>query len=318
MADDATRRLDAARTRSATDTRLPSTAHEPENTVNRPIVVGFDGSPESLAATDWAALEASRRRLPLELLQAWPWPKTDVLGTADAITWSRHRLGAKEATLHAELAGLEVTSAHVPHDPAEALEAAGRGATMLVLGSRGLSTLQGFLVGSVSQEVLGRATCPVVLVRVREDGPEADAQTQDVLIGLDVRQPADDVLAFAFEAAALRSARLRAVHAWAPPVGSEYMAFAAIGGAEKELSAAASTQLADTLTPWRTRYPQVDARSDLVRGNAADVVVDASATAGLVVLGRRSRRLPLGPHLGPVVHAAIHHVRCPVVIVPHH
>lgn len=286
--------------------------------MNGPIVVGFDGSSESLAATGWAAREALRRRLPLELLQAWPWPRTDVLGTADAITWSRQRLAAKEAELRAEPAGVEVTSAHVPHDPAEALEAAGHRATMLVLGSRGLSTLRGFLVGSVSQEVLGRATCPVVLVRAVEGGTETTAdEATDVLVGLDLRYPADDVLSFAFEAAALHSARLRAVHAWTPPAGSEYMAFDAISGTEKDLSAVESAQLADALVPWRARHPQVEVVSALERGNAADVVVGASATAGLVVLGRRGRRLPLGPHLGPVAHAAIHHVRCPVAIVPH-
>ncbi|WP_406209274.1 universal stress protein [Kitasatospora sp. NBC_01560] len=136
-------------------------------------------------------------------------------------------------------------------------------------------------------------------------------------MGVDVRQPADDVLAFAFEAAARRSVPLRAVHAWAPPIGSEYMAYDAIRGVEKDLSAAESTQSADALAPWRSRYPQVDVKSDLVRGNAADVVVEASAAASLVVLGRHGRRLPLGPHLGPVAHAAIHHVRCPVAIVPH-
>ncbi|MCX4672375.1 universal stress protein [Streptomyces sp. NBC_01381] len=37
----------------------------------RSIVVGLDGSPESISAADWAAREAVRRGLPLRLVHAW-------------------------------------------------------------------------------------------------------------------------------------------------------------------------------------------------------------------------------------------------------
>ncbi|WBP84626.1 universal stress protein [Kitasatospora cathayae] len=57
--------------------------------------------------------------------------------------------------------------------------------------------------------------------------------------------------------------------------------------------------------------------ADLVRGHTAAVLVDTAATARLLVVGRRTRWLPLGTHLGPVAHAAIHHVHCPVEVVPH-
>ncbi|WP_183107302.1 universal stress protein [Streptomyces sp. 1114.5] len=43
----------------------------------------------------------------------------------------------------------------------------------------------------------------------------------------------------------------------------------------------------------------------------------AAQTARLLVLDRRIRGMPLGAHLGPVAHAAIHHVDRPVAIVPH-
>ncbi|MFI9004260.1 universal stress protein [Streptomyces sp. NPDC053541] len=51
-------------------------------------------------------------------------------------------------------------------------------------------------------------------------------------------------------------------------------------------------------------------------GPAAYHLVEASQDADLVIVGRRTRRVPVGPHLGHVAHAVIHHGRAPVVVVP--
>ncbi|MFE6051432.1 universal stress protein [Kitasatospora sp. NPDC056446] len=276
-----------------------------------PVVVGFDGSPESVAATAWAAREARRRDCPLELLQAWPRPERTAADGDHARQQSLERLSARAAELRSTVE-VTVASSQVPGAPAEALEAAARTAALLVLGSRGLGAVRGFLVGSVSQEVLRRAACPVVLVRAGEDRPDGP-----VLVGVDLAHPMDDVLAFAFDAAARRSAPLRVVHVWSPPVGSEYMAFEAIGSLSGELSAAERTGFTELLEPWRARCPGVAVTADLVRGAPAVALVDAAADARLLVVGRRARRTLLGTHLGPVAHAAIHHVRTPVALVPH-
>ncbi|MEU3568524.1 universal stress protein [Kitasatospora sp. NPDC036755] len=277
-----------------------------------PVVAGFDGSPESLAATEWAAREARRRACPLDLLEAWPWPHRDVVGSEETYRHALDRLEHRAEELRPLAGDGPVTSAIVPTDPAEALEAAGNSASLLVLGSRGLGPVRGFLVGSVSQEVLRRASCPVVLVRaepVESDGP--------VLVGLDLTHAMDDVLAFAFDAAARRGAPLRVVHIWAPPVATEYMALQAVGGLKGELSAVERTRFAEQLDPWRERHPEVSVTADLIQGSRSVALVDAAAGARLLVVGRRIRRTLLGAHLGPVAHAAIHHVVCPVALVPH-
>ncbi|MGE7435752.1 MULTISPECIES: universal stress protein [Kitasatospora] len=297
--------------------------------MNGPIVVGFDGSPESTAATDWAAREAQRRRLPLELLQAWPWQHGQPLGSEEAKRWGKQQLARKEAELGALLSGVEVTAAHIPGGvPAEVLATAGRNATMLVLGSRGLSALRGFLVGSVSQEVLARAGCPVVLVRAgitaadehpaspEAAAPPADAPYREVALGLDTKHPCDEVLAFAFEAASVRSAPLRVVRAWGPPSGTEYLAFGSIGGLEKDLARIEHDTVERRLAPWRERYPQVEVLTTVALGNAAVTLLEETPQAGLLVIGRRTRRAPIGSHLGPAAHAVIHHARCPVAVVP--
>ncbi|MFD0345910.1 universal stress protein [Kitasatospora aburaviensis] len=54
-----------------------------------------------------------------------------------------------------------------------------------------------------------------------------------------------------------------------------------------------------------------------VRLGPARAVVEASATAELVVIGRRRRPHDLGPRLGRVAHAVLHHAHAPVAVVPH-
>ncbi|GAA1222111.1 universal stress protein [Kitasatospora nipponensis] len=298
-----------------------------EDIVQGPIVVGFDGSPESAAAAEWAAREAARRGLPLELVQAWPWPPSHVLGSESAVSWGRARLTSKEVALHAMFSRVEVSAAHLPGAPVAVLETAGKHATVLVLGSRGMGTAQGFLVGSVGQEVLGRADCPVVLVRAGETAADehvptaagrdpADTPYREVALGLDLRHPCDPVLAFAFEAAALRSAPLRVIHAWGSSLVGEYMALGATAGLAVRVEQSEKEALSSTLRPWRERYPQVEVLPRSVLGSTAPALLDAAARAGLLVVGRRSRRAPLGPHLGSVTHAAVHHASCPVAVVP--
>ncbi|CAM5728804.1 Universal stress protein OS=Streptomyces tendae OX=1932 GN=GUR47_03375 PE=3 SV=1 [Streptomyces tendae] len=92
---------------------------------------------------------------------------------------------------------------------AVALVRAAEDADPLVLGSRGLGRVAGLLTGSVSLGVVARATRPVVLVRPDAGG---DAR-RDVVVGVDVIGTCDELLAYAFEAARRRRARLRALHA---------------------------------------------------------------------------------------------------------
>ncbi|MGC0314488.1 universal stress protein [Kitasatospora acidiphila] len=286
------------------------------------VIAGFDGSDASRAAVAWAAREAPRRELPLEILQAWPWGPGRPLGTGQAERWGREQLAAQAVAIRSRFPGLEVRATHVPDDAVGVLEAASDRAAVLVLGARGLGALRGFLVGSVSQQVLGSATCPVVLVRAPSDltdGPRSDGNAErGLVVGLDLAHPCQEVLAFAFETAALRGTPLTVVHAWGPPAGTEYMHFGAIGGLEDELAEPERRALEEAVMPWLERYPDLAAATALLRGHAGLTLVDAAATAELLVIGARHRRSPVGAHLGPVAHAVIHHVRCPVAVVPYH
>ncbi|WP_328958469.1 universal stress protein [Kitasatospora purpeofusca] len=282
------------------------------------VVVGVDGSPESLAALDWAAEEAAGRGAVLKVVLAWPSVVTplSVLGAVDlAHRQAEVTLREAELRVRERWPELEVVAVQVPHDPVRALvEEAG--AETLVLGSRGLGAVAGFLVGSVSRRVLAKVECPVVLVRKGE--AEGEAGGGEVVVGVDPYQGAAEVLGQAFAAAERRGLPLRAVYAWTLPVAYQYAGIAASVDVTGEMQAFAEGELARVVQPWRAEHPGVTVVEEVLNARPAKVLAErAAAGAELVVIGRRVRRSPLGAHLGSVAHAVLHHVPCPVAVVPY-
>jgi nucleotide-binding universal stress UspA family protein len=249
-----------------------------------------------------------------------------LLGVPPAEDWgSIPREAAEE--LRSRHPGLDVTVDQVSGRPAEVLTEAVQDAELLVLGSRGLSGIGGFLVGSVGQAVVAQAERPVVLVRAEEqvaDGhatdpsaiPFAGTPFGPVVLGLDTVSPDEAVITFAFEAAARRVTPLRVVHGWNLP---PYFAYGL--PADPELNALLAKQeaaaLAEVLHRWKEKYPAVTVVEESRAGNPAVHLVDASREASLVVVGRRIRHSTLGAHIGPVTHAVLHHAAAPVVVVAH-
>lgn len=302
--------------------------------MSRTIVAGLDGSPESLAAVDWAAREALRQDLPLRLVHAWiqePAPDAThapLIGTDQQRHWAERIPREATAALRLRYPDLQVEAVQLSEQPAAALLSAARDSELLALGSRGLGFLAGFLVGSVALSVVAHAARPVVLVRAGEtavgehlpDGigkSSTPAPYRDVVLGLDLVRPAEEVLRFAFEAAASRAAALRVVHGWNPPTYFGYSAAAVVPGLLDDLREQEGEALTAALRPWREKYPDVTVTAESVVGPAAHHLIDAAANASLLVVGRRARGTRTGPALGPVVHALMHHSSAPVAVVPH-
>ncbi|MBO8194305.1 universal stress protein [Streptomyces oryzae] len=290
------------------------------------ITVGFDGSAESQAAVDWAALEAERRGLPLRLVHVWHWQphrfSTDPDKEHEWIEHMPRRAADRVTERHPDL---EIERLSVPGVPADVLIDLAEESPLLVLGSRALGRTTGFLLGSVGQEVTARAKGPVVLVRatyadeeVREDqAPPAHPPAGPVVVGLDLVQPSRTVLQYAFEAAALRGATLRAIHVWKLPPVFTYGPRMVDQHERTEIGQREHQLLATALLPWREQYPQVTVDERAAPGNAARSLIEWSDDASLLVVGRRTRRPALGPRLGPVTQAALHHATPPVAVVPH-
>ncbi|MCI4145751.1 universal stress protein [Streptomyces sp. MMS20-AI2-20] len=298
----------------------------------RTIVVGLDGSPESRAAAEWAAREAALRQVPVRLLHVWqpvpePMAEAPLLGAETHQHWTERIPREAAEGLRLRHPGVEVTIEQSSGAPADILLDAARDAELLVLGSRALSGLTGFLIGSVGQSVVARAEAPVVLVRAGEQAadehvkdpagiPSAATAFRPVVVGLDTGSPDETVLAFAFEEARRRGTTLTVLRAWNLPSSYTY-AMAAGYDPREDLARAQAEALTEALLPWREKYPDVEVTEASRLGSPANHLVDAARDASLVVVGRRIRRSPFGVHIGAVAHAVMHHATTPVAVVAH-
>ncbi|MEU2544358.1 universal stress protein [Streptomyces roseolus] len=284
------------------------------------IVAGVDGSPESLAAAEWAAREAGHRGVALRLAHAWRWEPLDLPLVQDKGVQEQAAeqvVRAAEREITERHPGLAVTAEVLTDTPVAALLAAQEDAGMLVIGSRGHGAVAGFLLGSYGQQVIAAATRPVVAVRARDDRA-AEPPTGEILVGQQgTPEDSEGVLRFAFETADARGAAIRAVRAWSlPSLYAFSPASLRLADDSGGLVPFEEQALREALAPWRERYPHVPVTEHVELGSAGQVLLTTSGAAQLLVVGRRAKRGALGGRIGSVAHAALHLAPCPVAVVP--
>jgi nucleotide-binding universal stress UspA family protein len=276
-----------------------------------PVLVGTDGSQVSLRAVAWAAREAAARGKPLLIVSALaPPPRLSSPWSAAAIQEAaQHRAGqaltAAVARAHEVVPAVRMGSEMLEGEPAQVLTARAAEASMLVVGSRGTGGVAAMALGSVSRYTTTHATCPVVVVR--SDRP---ALYREIVVG--VRDPdlpgSSAALGFAFEEAALREARLLAVHAWYWPAPAGHLD-------QPDAPRDAAHRMADALCIYQEKYPDVPVATDVARAHPGRVLAGASARADLVVVGRHDSPVASAHGIGPVTDALLRHGHGPVAIV---
>ncbi len=141
------------------------------------IVVGVDGSDGGRRALEWALEEARLRKGSVLAVCAYMLPAmiANAAFLPEEPTWFEEMEDTSVKLVQTEIAEAESegapvdTSWRVVRDrPAEALLEASRDADLLVVGSRGLGGFRGLLLGSVSQQVVSHAHCPVLIIRPRD------------------------------------------------------------------------------------------------------------------------------------------------------
>jgi nucleotide-binding universal stress UspA family protein len=139
------------------------------------VVVGFDGSGPARAALEFAAEEAVLRDARLRIVCAWEIPSSIYAGGYapgfDASTFDGFREAAEALAAEAVEAakrlqpGLDCEGHAAGGQPAEVLLREARDAALIAVGNRGRGGFKSLLLGSVSQQVVHHASCPVTVVR---------------------------------------------------------------------------------------------------------------------------------------------------------
>jgi nucleotide-binding universal stress UspA family protein len=145
-----------------------------ESTGQQLVVVGVDGSEESVAALAWAARYAAATGARVWAVHAWHYPGAVSGPPMEVAPEAVH--GQTEEQMRESLDGAvaQVYGDQVPTGveailgyghAAQVLVEASKQADLLVVGSRGHRAFAGMMIGSVSLHCVAGASCPVVVVR---------------------------------------------------------------------------------------------------------------------------------------------------------
>lgn len=136
------------------------------------VVLGIDGSPESIDAAEFAFAQAARLSTRLRAVHVRTAP--NVFGASITALSDRGPLPSEEEAermrwmlnpLRAEWPDVIVEERYLAGDPARSLADEGRDAAIVVVGSRGSGGFPGLLLGSTSRDLLQIMPCAVAVVR---------------------------------------------------------------------------------------------------------------------------------------------------------
>ncbi len=255
-----------------------------------PVVVALDGSDRSAQTLRWGVDAAVKRRARLVVAHVvapavgpWTWAGAPAVPPdTDAVSDDLRAVCHSVAQAHPDL---EVAAVLLQGSTVPALAEYSRDAQLLVAGTRSDQTAASL---TISTALSWRARCPVALVR--------DERSTDgaVVVGVDASPDSWFAAGLAAREAVRRCVPLHVLHARRNGHDTQ--------GRETALDVAAD--LAET-------YPGLDVRTILTDGDPVRALVEASRTAGLVVVG--SRRLRGRRHL--VGRRVARLASCPVLVV---
>ena len=270
------------------------------------VVIGYDKTAVAGYALDWAADHAATECRPLVIVHA-----TGSFGTAGS-TWLDQadpptepaliKMRERGQTLLAEAVarveerqpGVRAIPLLAPDDAAPELAYLSRTASLVVTGSRGHGVSRSIPTGQVGAWLARRTSCPLVVV------PDYDPRTrQGVLAGIRIGEGDRVVLEFAYQYASLHELPLTVAHA-TRDAGSDNV----------------RRELAEVMSGYAERYPDVWAHSLVLTGRPAKKLLELAERVDLLVVGQHR---PTGLHESPFGHvrdSIVDRATCPTAVIP--
>jgi nucleotide-binding universal stress UspA family protein len=314
------------------------------------VVVGVDGSAESLAALSHAMEQAARRGTGVRVVSAFLppqyWPNAYGLSappTIEKVKADLRMIASRMVELavaaQEALVSVPVELHEVSGSPAKVLIEQARGADVLVVGHRGRGGFASALLGSVGLHCVLHAQCPVTVVRERVQRPEvleeAEAVADEraptrrmsteglIVVGVDGSECGRAAFKFALEEAVRQTARVWVVTAFHPPhrwpVTFGMTSAMADPASSEELAEAAERTarqtVAEVIAEVGSTAEAVRVEVRAVPGNPAKVLLSQAADADLLVVGHRGLGGVARACLGSVGLQCVLHATCPLTIV---
>lgn len=284
------------------------------------ILAGVDGTEAGLAAARYAAAEAARVGAVLHLvyvvdpyappLPTWPPAPT----SPDSRMGKLGRAILAEAEEAVADSGAVVSTYLLLGSPASVLAQEAAKARLLVLGDQPRTRFDRIITSSITGPVAAHSPVPMVVVPAAWPG---EVTPHEIVVGVHDAATSTALARRGLEMAAARGAGLRLLHAWHAFGG--YPDALTAGSEERQWTERAERELHATLAAARAEAgPEaagVDARVEVVHGQAAYALVEASRRAELLIMGRGRHFLGFG-HLGGTARAVLRESICPVEIDP--
>ncbi|MCU1365992.1 MAG: hypothetical protein JWN39_1631 [Ilumatobacteraceae bacterium] len=279
------------------------------------IVVGFDNSPSSTEAVEWAALEAVARKCPLRIVACYDIPIAAGAGAAwvsgEAVTLVEDCTSAAAAAVMAAVAArhpdLRVDVDVRPGPPRTTLIDSLAPGDLLVVGTSSHEGAAGFWLGSTSRWATRHSPCPVAIVR----GAASRGAPDRVVVGVDRSAASGAALLWAADEADLHGVDLLIVHVW----DDAYAGVDTHAEQVRDLTRIDAATVLDHATELARERCGVSVKDVLVEGRAVTALLDAVRDGDLLVLGAQGRGVVAAGLLGSTVNDVVEQAAVPVVVV---
>lgn len=255
------------------------------------VVAGFDGSPGSAAAVEWAACEAAARGSSLWVVTCSAVPLS--VGFSGAGGRQSATLTAVVEATQSRHGDLIIEQADADLDPRDALIDEAANADLLVVGSSEPGAAEALLRGSVGRNATRRSPCPVVVVRGLRPQP-----VRRIVVGVDGSSAAAAALDWAADEADCHGAELVVVHVW-----------------QRDLARVEAQCVVDLAVNHGLERTASVIRGELVEGVAAKALNEASRDADIIAIGSRGRSGFKTLLFGSVALSVAEQANCAVAVI---
>ena len=255
------------------------------------VLVGFDGSPASTLAVEWAVREVAARGSSLRIGSSTMrrghfehHPTSDL---------AEQKLSRLIHGLRDEHSSLVVERASTTGDPRKALIEEAEIADLLVLSASPDESVETVLLGSLARTAMRRSPCPVVIVRGTRIGA-----VRRIAVGVDGSGASGSALDWACMEANLHRAELDVVHS-----------------RQGDISRAEAGCVLDLAVNECRERTAVAVRGVLTEGPPASALIAASRDADIVAIGSRGHSGFRTVAFGSVALAVAERADCPVAVI---